>query len=300
MRDLHYPCLIIIVLLIFQQALAQEKIDWEGHRGCRGLMPENSLPGFLKAVELGVTTLELDVVISKDGQIVVSHEPWMSSVICSHPDGTPVTKGEEKSLNLYTMNYEDIQRFDCGKRGHPDFPSQVLVGTVKPTLKMVFRSIEIFASENKYRQPRYNIEIKSDPKEYNEFQPGPKEFVAIVLADINRLGMANRVTLQSFDINVLEELNKITPREFKISYLVEKGKDIKKNLQKLSFKPDVYSPGYKTLKQSSIEDAHESGIKVIPWTVNTKEEIEQLIRMGVDGIITDYPDLATSVGIIMK
>jgi len=300
MRDLRYLCPVLFLLLTFLQALAQEKIDWEGHRGCRGLMPENSLPGFLKAVELGVTTLELDVVISKDGQIVVSHEPWMSSVICSHPDGTPVTKSEEKSLNLYKMNYEDIQRFDCGKRGHPDFPSQVLVGTVKPTLKMVFRSIEVFASENKYRQPRYNIEIKSDPKDYKDFQPEPKEFVAIVLADINRLGMANRVTLQSFDINVLEELNKITPREFKISYLVEKGKDVKKNLQKLSFKPDVYSPEYKTLKESSIQDAHQSGIKVIPWTVNTKEEIEQLIRMGVDGIITDYPDLATSVGVIIQ
>ncbi len=300
MRDLRCICLFLFVLFTFQHALAQQKIDWQGHRGCRGLMPENSMPGFLKAVELGVTTLEMDVVISKDGQIVVSHEPWMSSIICSHPDGTPVVKSEEKSLNLYQMNYDEIQSFDGGSRGNPNFPSQVQVRTVKPTLKMVFRSVEIFAAENKYRQPRYNIEIKSDPKGYNIYNPEPKEFVAKVLSDINRLGMANRVTLQSFDVNVLEELHKISPREFYISYLVEKGKNLKKNLQKLSFMPEIYSPDYKTLTETMIKQAHALGIKVIPWTVNTKEEIEQLISWGVDGIITDYPDLATAAGVTMQ
>lgn len=165
---------------------------------------------------------------------------------------------------------------------------------------MVFRSVEIFAAENKYRQPRYNIEIKSDPKGYNIYNPEPKEFVAKVLSDINRLGMANRVTLQSFDVNVLEELHKISPREFYISYLVEKGKNLKKNLQKLSFMPEIYSPDYKTLTETMIKQAHALGIKVIPWTVNTKEEIEQLISWGVDGIITDYPDLATAAGVTMQ
>ncbi|MEP6647758.1 MAG: glycerophosphodiester phosphodiesterase family protein, partial [Saprospiraceae bacterium] len=161
MKDLTTTCIILFLLLLIQPAMAQKKIDWQGHRGCRGLMPENTMPGFMKAVELGVTTLELDVVISKDGQVVVSHEPWMSSIICSHPDGTPVTKSEEKTLNLYNMDYSEIQTYDCGKRGNPDFPSQMQVGTVKPTLKMVIRSVEVFAAENKFRQPRYNIELKS-------------------------------------------------------------------------------------------------------------------------------------------
>lgn len=277
--------------------MAQFPFDWEGHRGCRGLMPENSMPGFMKAVELGVVTLELDVVISKDGQIVVSHEPWMSSVICSHPDGTPVTEGEEKGLNLYKMDYEEIQTYDSGTRGNPAFPGQALLRTFKPTLKVVMRSVELFAAEYKYHQPRYNIEIKSDPDSYDVYSPKPKEFIAIVLTDINRLGMANRVTIQSFDINALEELHKISPREFYISYLVENGKNLKKNLERLSFKPEIYSPDYKLLTEASIKQAHELGIRVIPWTVNTKEDIEQLMRWGVDGIITDYPDLATSVGL---
>jgi len=272
--------------------MAQPKIDWQGHRGCRGLMPENTMPAFLKAVELGVTTLELDVVVSADGQIVISHEPWMSHVICSHPDGSLVTKAEEKSLNLYKMNYEEIQRYDCGLRGHPDFPSQQQVKTVKPTLKMVMRSVERFAKENKYKQPRYNIEIKSDPKGYNLYIPEPKKFVEIVLTEIQRLGMEDQVILQSFDINVLEELNKITGRKFEISYLVEKGKKLRKNLDKLTFKPDIYSPNYKSLKEVTIKQAHDLGIKVITWTVNTKEDINKLIGWGVDGIITDYPDLA--------
>lgn len=263
-------------------------------------MPENTMPGFMKAVELGVTTLELDVVISKDGQVVVSHEPWMSSIICSHPDGTPVTKSEEKTLNLYNMDYSEIQTYDCGKRGNPDFPSQMQVGTVKPTLKMVIRSVEVFAAENKFRQPRYNIELKSSPSDYNKFCPEPKEFVEKVLFDINKLGMANRVTLQSFDTNILEELHKVSPREFYISYLVENGKNLSKNLEKLTFKPEIYSPDFTTLKESTIKEAHALGIRVIAWTLDTKEDIERLVNWGADGIITDYPDLSTSVGILMQ
>ncbi len=249
------------------------------------------MPAFLKAVELGVTTIELDVVISRDSQVVISHEPWMSHVICSHPDGTPVTRAEEKNLNLYKMNYEEIQHYDCGLRGHPDFPNQLQMKAVKPTLKMVMRSVERFAVENKYKQPRYNIEIKSDPKGYNTYCPNPTKFVEIVLTEIQRLGKENQVILQSFDINILEELNKLTGRKFEISYLVKKGKKLRKNLDKLTFKPDIYSPKYKSLKEASIKQAHDLGIKVIPWTVNTKEDIHKLIGWGVDGIITDYPDL---------
>ncbi|MEO6133223.1 MAG: glycerophosphodiester phosphodiesterase family protein [Saprospiraceae bacterium] len=300
MKYLSSACLFLFTILTSQPAVAQHKIDWQGHRGCRGLMPENTLPAFMKAVELGVTTLELDVVISMDGQVVVSHEPWMSSVICSHPDGTPVTKNEEKSLNLYKMEYSDIQKYDCGRRGNPDFPSQLRIGTIKPSLKIVIRALEIYAAENKYRQPRYNIELKSEPSGYNLFCPEPKEFVEKVLHDILRLGMGNRVTLQSFDVNILEELHKITPREFYISYLVENGKNLDKNLSRLSFKPEIYSPDYTTIKESTIQQAHELGIKVIPWTVDTKEDIQQMLLWGVDGIITDYPDLSTSAGIIMQ
>ncbi len=300
MRNPGHITLFLLTIVTFQHAVAQQKIDWQGHRGCRGLMPENTMPAFFKAVELGVNTLELDVVISKDDQVVVSHEPWMSSEICSHPDGSPVKEEEEKSLNLYNMTYDEIQLYDCGSRGLPEFPIQEHVKTVKPTLKMVMRSVEQFAVQNKYKEPRYNIEIKSDPKEYNIYSPEPKKFVEMVLSEIQRLGMMNMVTVQSFDLNVLEELHQKADHRFDISYLVENGKNVKKNLNKLKFKPEIYSPDYKTLTEASIHLAHALGIKVIPWTVNTREEIDKLIGWGVDGIITDYPDLAGAIAKPMK
>lgn len=286
-------CFLFIILLtrFIQPAMAQSNLDLQGHRGCRGLMPENTMPAFLKAVELGVTTLEMDLVVSSDGQLVVSHEPWMSPVICSHPDGKPVTKAEAKGINLYKMKYEEIQSYECGLRLHPGYPNQQKIKAVKPTLKMVVRSVERFASENKYNQPLYNLEIKSAAKGYDIYTPKPSVFVGMVVEEIRRLGIEDDVTLQSFDINVLEELNKVSGRRFDIAYLVEKGKKLQKNLGKLTFKPDIYSPHYKLLSEVVIKQLHDAEITVIPWTVNTKQEIDQLILWGVDGVITDYPDL---------
>ena len=258
------------------------------------------MPAFLKAVELGVNTLEMDVVISADNQIVVSHEPWMSHIICSHPDGSPLKKLEAKKLNIYKMKYAEIQTYDCGLRFHPGFPNQQKVKAVKPTLKIVVKSVERFASENKYKQPAYNIEIKSSARGYDTFIPKPEEFVELVVNEIRRLGIEDQTTLQSFDVSVLEELNKIEERKFLIAYLVEKGKKLQKNLSKLSFKPEIYSPNYKVVTESAILQAHEMGMKVIPWTINDMEVMGMMIGWGVDGIITDYPDRAIGKSISSK
>jgi len=271
--------------------MTQSNLDVQGHRGCRGLMPENTLPAFMKAVEIGVTTLELDLVVSADKHLVVSHEPWMSHIICSHPKGKPVTRREQKSLNIYKMPYKDVQTYDCGIRMHPDFPNQVKVNAIKPSLNMVVRSVRRFAEDQHYREPAYNIEIKSDEKYYDVYVPKPAVFVELVVEEIRRLGIENQTTVQSFDVNVLEELKKVEDRKFRIAFLTGKGRKFAKNLSKLSFKPDIYSPKYKLLSENTINELHQQDIKVIPWTINDKAEMELLINWGVDGIITDYPDL---------
>lgn len=270
--------------------MSQPTFDLQGHRGCRGLMPENTLPAFIKAVELGVTTLEMDVVISGDGQIVVSHEPWISHEICLHPDGSPVKKSEGKALNFYKMNYATIATYDCGMRQHPRFKEQEKIKAVKPTLEMVIEAVRKFVADSHYKQPNYNIEIKSVPTQYNIYQPGPEEFVELVVAEIKRLGIEEITTIQSFDINVLEVLNKRPDHKYSIAYLVEKGNDLKKNIEKLTFKPDIYSPRYKLIKEESVRACHEKGIRIIPWTVNDKKDMDQLKGWGCDGGITDYPD----------
>ena len=254
-------------------------------------MPENTLPGFIKAVELGVTTLEMDVVISADSQVLVSHEPWMSSDICTKPGGIVIEKAEEKTLNLYKMDYPQIQGYDCGLKVNPKFPNQQKINAVKPTLKMAVRMIRSFAEDNKYTQPRYNIEIKSDPKAYNEYQPEPAKFVDLVVTEIKRLGIENITTIQSFDVKVLEELNKREGHKYAIAYLVEKGKKLKKNLDKLTFKPDIYSPLYTLVTETTVTECHAQGIKIIPWTINSIVDLDRLKGWGVDGGITDFPDV---------
>lgn len=279
---------LVISMAVPVSLMAQEVFDIQGHRGCRGLMPENTLPAFFRAIELGFTTLEMDVVLSKDDAIVVSHEPWMSSDICSHPDGRPVRKSEEKKLNLYQMTYDEIQQYDCGQRFHPRFPDQKKMQTIKPTLNMVVKSVERFAKEGRYAQPAYNIEIKSDPRLYERFQPDPKTLTIRIVEEIRRLGIEDITTLQSFDLAILEALHMIPDHTFSISYLVARGKDVRKNLAQLTFTPDIYSPLYKMVKGETVQACHERSMKIIPWTVNDRGEVSRLKALGCDGVISDY------------
>jgi len=259
--------------------------DIQGHRGCRGLLPENSITGFTKALLMGVTTLEFDLVISKDKQVVVSHDTFFHHEITMMVDGEDVTTDNEHSFNLYDMNYADIKEIDVGMKVHPRFKSQMKVPAVKPLLKELIETAERLSSKIKY-----NGEIKSTVEGDNIDHPNIASYCDLVMAEIKKAHIADRFTLQSFDTRVLEYMHDRYP-EIKLSYLVEKKGSLKKHLEALTFTPAFYSPDYTLLTKKDIDAAHKLGMKVIPWTVNTKEEIIQLIEMGVDGIITDYPNL---------
>ncbi|MBT8218996.1 MAG: glycerophosphodiester phosphodiesterase [Bacteroidia bacterium] len=271
-------------------AKTPESFDWQGHRGCRGILPENSIPGFLKALEFPIKTLELDIVMSGDTQLVISHEPWFSYHICNLPDGTPVTKENEMKLQIYHMTYDQVNQFDCGSRGNPRFPDQLGISTHKPRLLDMIGTVETYCEDRGRTKPNYNIEIKSMPQGYDTLFPRPEFFVERVLADLNKVNIAGRVTIQSFDTNVLEELHR-QKSPHKTAYLVESQDSLSGNLEKLSFKPDIYSPYFKLLDKEIVQEIHGQDMLVIPWTVNTAEEMISLIAMGVDGIITDFPNL---------
>ncbi len=281
----------IILFLFFIQPMMAQQVFFQGHRGCRGLMPENTIPAFQKALELGVV-LEMDVCISKDGKVVVSHEPYMNSLFCSHPDGRPVLKEEEKSLNLYQMNYAEIKQFDTGKRGNALFPQQEKVATFKPLLSEVLAMTEAYRAKSG-KAVYYNIEIKSDSAEYGVSQPKTvKEFADLVYAEIISKVNVEFVTIQSFDFKVVKHLkNEINQRHFKpflISALVSR-KSPQQVVKDLGFVPDIYSSSYNSLSKEWIDSSHQMGMKVIPWTVNDSNEAKKLMNWGVDGIITDYP-----------
>ena len=178
--------------------------DLQGHRGARGLFPENSLEGFVAAVDLMVNTIELDVVVSKDKQIVVSHEPWISSVICWGLDDKPVPAG--KSLNIYAMNYSEVTNYNCGSEPHPDFPLQAKISTFKPLLSEVINEVESNVASLELPAVRYNIEIKSTPEGDDVYHPKPSEFCQLVLSEIRKLGVAKRCIIQSFDVRALQEM----------------------------------------------------------------------------------------------
>ena len=265
------------------------EIEVQGHRGERGHFPENSLPGFISAINKGVDVLELDVVISKDKKVVVSHEPYMSSLYMLTPAGDSIPKDREQSYNFYEMTYDSIKKFDAGSKGNRLFPAQKKMSTYKPLLSEVIDSVENYIKAHNLETVRYNIELKSVPSLYRIYQPQPEEFVTLVMQVIQEKGIEDKMNLQSFDPVILNVLRKKYP-EIKVAYLVS-GEGIQKNLALLDFKPEIYSPQYSLIKSEQFVDSIKIlDMKLIPWTVNEKEAIKEMIRLKVDGIITDYPE----------
>jgi len=267
--------------------------DLQGHRGARGLLPENTIPAFLLAYDLGVTTLEMDAVINAGGHVVVSHEAWMSARICSHPDGRPVKESEEKSLRIYAMDDAQLAAFDCGRRGHPDFPRQRPLPVAKPFLRDVFLAVAAHAESSSARvrrsAVRYNIEIKSRPDHDGIFHPHVTEYAGLLYAVVKEFGLVEQTTIQSFDPRALEAVHALDPL-ISTSLIVDNPDGLEANLARLRFSPSIYSPYFGLLDLRQIGAAHARGIRVIPWTVNDQGDMLELIAMGIDGLITDYPD----------
>ena len=279
------PLYLLLSFMAIATSNSQSKIDVQGHRGYRGLFPENSMFGFQKAIELGVTTLELDLVVSKDKKVVVSHDPFMNHDIALDSNGNDITQANEKSFNLYNMTYDSINKYDCGSKPHPKFPKQQKIKTYKPLLEEVID----LAEEQSQRSILYNIEIKSIPEWDGIYTPKVEEFVSLVLNIIKNKGMTNRVTLQSFDVRALEETKRVMP-DLKTSLLVDEFESINPKLRLLSFKPDVVSPYYRLLNARKVKRLQHKGYKVIPWTLNDEKDIDLMIDFKVDGIISDYPE----------
>jgi glycerophosphoryl diester phosphodiesterase len=266
--------------------------DSQGHRGCRGLMPENTMPAMKKALDLGVTTLEMDIVFTKDKWPILSHEPFFNHEITTKPDGSPVTEREERSLNIYNMDYAEVKKYDVGIRPHPRFPRQEKINVYKPLLSDLLDSVDEYMKTSKRPLPYFNIETKSDPASDNIYHPAPAEFVDRLMAVILSKKIEERVIIQSFDFRTLRYLHEKYP-SVKTAMLIEDfdERGIKDQLKALGFTPTIYSPEHKMVTEDLVKKCHEQNIKIIPWTVNDKERIEELKKMGVDGIISDYPDL---------
>jgi len=271
--------------------LTPDGFDLQGHRGARGLVPENTIPAFRRALAIGVTTLEMDVVIAGDGTVVVSHEPWMAAEKCLTPEGARFANGTRR--NIYEMTYEAVAAYDCGSLTLDDFPEQEPTAAPKPRLRDVLRMAENYTQEHDRPPVFYNIEIKSRPEWDGRFHPEPRAFVERVLAVVTDEGTTPRTTLQSFDPRSLEAVhrqNATVRTALLVGWMGDEG--LTDNLNTLSFVPDIYSPTARLVDEALVTAVHQRGMRLVPWTVNEAAAMKRLLRLGVDGLITDYPNRA--------
>jgi len=285
----HFLILVSVLFpLVFGACRPAPDIDLQGHRGARGLLPENTVDGFLHALDLGVRTLEMDVVISGDAQVVVSHDPIMSPVICSHPDGRPITAAD--TVWIYRLDYREVASYDCGGRGHPDFPDQQPRKLHKPLLSEVLREAEAHARRSGRELPRYNVETKSRPGGDRLAHPPPDEFSALVVRALREAGVEERATIQSFDPRTLNAAHALDWQGETALLVARDEPRFEVIVDNMGFTPDILSPHHEMVTERFLTRAREAGMKTIPWTVNDVAEMQRLLSLGVDGIITDYPN----------
>lgn len=253
-----------------------------GHRGCRGYYPENTIEGFKLALELGATAVELDVVISKENQLIVSHEPYMNHLFCQDGQGNPITKKEEKSINLYHLTVPEIQTYNCGARIDQRYPEQKKIKEFKPSLEEVIKALphHVFL----------NIEVKSEQQWYGTYQPHTKEYARLVADFIEKHNLYSRCLVQSFDPQFLNDFYQLVGEKVTTGFLVECVLAPEKQLKQLAFKPTYFNPDYTLLKKAHLDFLKANEIKTLVWTVNEPKDIQLMMALGVDGIISDYPD----------
>jgi glycerophosphoryl diester phosphodiesterase len=268
----------------------KHNFDKQAHRGGRGLMPENTIASEKNAINYDCT-MEMDLQMSQDKKIVVSHDSYFDSDFCLNPEGDTMTKQDGHSRLIYNMPYDSVAKYDVGMKPYPAFPHQKKMPAIKPLLSVLIDSVEAYAKE-KHHINHYNIEIKSSPKNDGKTYSTLEEYIDSAMKIIIDKGIAPRTMMQSFDVRALRIIHKKYPT-IETSFLVEalNKKTAEGYIEELGFKPDVFSPEFSLVTPDLVEAFHEKDILVIPWTPDTLEEIQRLKDMGVDGAITDYPEL---------
>jgi glycerophosphoryl diester phosphodiesterase len=263
-----------------------------GHRGCRGLLPENTLPAFLHALAIGVDVLELDVVISYDQQVVVSHEPWLSARLGRGPQGQILDATNERLFSLYQLSYPLIQGCTVGEWPHPDFPEQQPVLSYRPLLREVLQQVEATCQQLGRPAVGFSVEVKSSPAGDSVFHPDPAAFVDLVVAELQAADVLPRTTLLSFDPRILQVARHAYPG-LPLCLLVEDELPAVADLfAELGFEPEVLGPDFQLLSTKLVKELRTTypALRLVPWTVNTMSDLRLVRSWNVDGITTDYPN----------
>ena len=259
-------------ITMLSQAAEQPRILVHGHRGARARRPENTIPAFQYALEQGVDVLEMDMAVTKDNVIVISHDPILQPPVCAGPQPSAVIR---------QLTLAEVRRWDCGAVRNPKFAQQQTVpGTRIPTLDEVFRLATRGAFD-------FNIETKSFPNR-PEYTPPPEEFARLVLDKVRQYKLEKRVILQSFDFRTLVAMRKLAP-EIRLSALIQGSPRDFPSIAAEAAQAEIISPEFSLVTPSKVEATHKAGLQVAPWTANTEADWDRLIQAKVDAIITDDP-----------
>jgi len=263
--------------------------DLQGHRGARGLAPENTLPAFAAALGIGVSTLELDTAVTKDGVVVIHHDRRLNPEIARAPDGRWV---EAPAPLIHALTYEELQHYDVGRlrpgsKTALQFPEQQPAdGTRVPRLAALFDLVKKAGNETVH----FNIETKLSPQAPEETLP-PQEFARAVLAEVRQAGMQARTSIQSFDWRTLKVVEHEAPEIVTVYLTGRRGAESQPKAVHAAG-GRVWSPNHEAMDSAALVEARALGLKVVTWTVNEPAEIERVLDLGVDGLISDYPDRA--------
>lgn len=261
-------------------------IEVQAHRGARSFFPQNTVPAFRAAVELGARVIELDLCASRDDRIIVQHDPW----IPLSPPGRPPRPSPPRRP-LYALGWPQIASSCCGY-AEPGFPRQQESRARPPLLSEVFADVDAcMASQGLSGELLWNLEIKSSPGRDHRHQPPPRHYARLVLDVVHAAGMAGRVRIQSFDWRIVRTLRRLDPR-IPCGLLVEKRRALRPALRHMGFVPDWVNPAGRLLDRALSRALHAKGVSIAVWTLNRPEEMLRAARLGADAIITDFPELA--------
>ncbi len=303
-------------LLLAEIASSAAAIDLQGHRGTRGLAPENTLTAFKTALAIGVTTLETDLALTRDGVLVLSHEPRLYAALTRGPDGRWLA---EDGATIFSLKADELAQYDIGRLNPAHkyaaqwTEQKASDGERIPTLQQLFELARDARSPGG-RPVRFNIETKITPTS-GDSTPDAERYARAVVDAVRAAKMTERVTVQSFDWRTLREVKKLAPELPTACLTIEsqnmntvmpdtsgaspwhaglRGADHGGSLPRLAQAAGcaTWSPFWRNVTAENIAEAHALKLKIIPWTVNDAAEIERLAALGVDGIITDYPDRA--------
>jgi len=270
--------LLVQLMLAAPAPGSDRELDLQGHRGCRGLMPENSISAFQKAIDLGVTTLELDLQTTGDRVLVVHHDAKLDPGRCVDSDGRKV-----RGTPFRKLSWSQLDGIDCGVSGDRGFPRQERVPAPIPRLA------EVLALARDARYPvRLNIEIKLQDKKNRS----ARELAALVVEEVQSHGLVARTIVQSFSPEALAAVGEIESG-ISLAALVRAREDYDQALERSG--ADILSPRFTGLREADVRRMQQRGIAVIPWTVNKPEAIRRMLDWGVDGIISDYPDIVLDI-----